>query len=118
MGVSAASLQAGAKSAQRGQIWATGGTGGTAPEVRYMDITISAVNTSKARVNVVGLLVARSLQADADNLARTADLNTPTANEKGMLFGYLLNSTTVRVYGGVSNTAWRWAGRWEVLEDY
>lgn len=118
MGLSAATVQAGVKSVQRGQIYAIGGAGGTAPEMRYIDITISAVTTSKARVIIEAVMASRTLQNDADNVARTADIAYGTVNEYGRVFGYLLNSTTIRIYGGMSNTFTRWSGRWEVVEDF
>lgn len=118
MAITQGPVSAGVKSVQRGQVYATGGTAGTAPEVRYIDVTITAVNTAKARVNVVGVVAARSLQGDADQIAQKGDIAYNTLNEYGIVFGYLLNSTTIRIYGGMTGTTWRWSGRWEVIEDF
>lgn len=118
MGVTAGTVQAGVKSVQRGQIWSGTNTAGTQPEMKYLDITISAVNTAKSRVEINALIGGGSSGSAASTAAQTADAYQSAANVQGRVFGYLLNSTTVRIYGGISNTALQWSGRWEVVEDY
>lgn len=108
----------GVKSVQRGQIYSGTRTVGTNPEVGYVDITITAVNTSKARVNVDCVIGVGASGPAAQTIAVANDQHTTAANGQGYTFGYLLNSTTIRIYAGVSGgPGFWWNGRWEVIED-
>lgn len=119
MGVTAGTVQAGVKSVQRGSIWSGSATSGTAPEMLYVDITISAVNVAKARVNVFAMVAGGASGAAADSVAHKNDRYQTAASVICEAFGYLLNATTVRIYGGqVTGPGYRWNGRWEVVEDY
>lgn len=122
MGVTAGTVQAGAKSVQRGLIDApqTSQPNGTAI-VRVFDVTIAAVDMNKARVTV-NVLVGydAASQAAATIAARMVNLTNTTSDVLKMGFGYLLNSTTLRIYTGGAMGAQFAAfnGVWQVVEDY
>lgn len=98
------------KSLQSGTIDTGTTTLGTAPETFYVDVTISAVTVAKAVVlHDIGMgLVGTNIgdaQADARAWAGRARV-------------YLVNSTTLRIYGSAAASAnYRYlSGRWQVLE--
>ena len=98
------------KSSQTGSIDTATTTVGTAPETFYVDVTISAVTVAKALVlHSIGAGNVGTNAGDALITARTAP---------GTARAYLVNSTTLRIYGS-SNAAATYrhlSGRWQVLE--
>lgn len=119
MGVTAGTVQAGVKSVQRGAIYTNATVAGTNPEMRYTDVTISAVNTAKARVVVDAVLAGGASSAASNTKASENDRYQSAAAAIAEAFGYLLNSTTLRIYGGnVSGPGYTFSGRWEVIEDF
>lgn len=96
------------RSIQTGTVDTTTTTNGTAPEANYIDVTISSVTVSKCFVVAnIGAGIGPNNVGEAQGAAR--------------LFGqtgqaYLLNSTTLRIHGGVIGTYRSLSGRWTVIE--
>lgn len=107
----------GVKSVQRGIVWTGTRTAGAAPEISYLDITIAAVNASKTRVNLMAMMGVGASGVAADSVAQTNDRYQTAANTAGEVFGYVINTTTLRLYSGITGAAHRWNGRYEVIED-
>jgi len=96
------------RSIQTGTVDTTTTTNGTVPEANYIDVTISSVTVSKCFVVAnIGAGIGSNNVGEAQVAAR--------------LFGqtgqaYLLNSTTLRIHGGVAGTYRSLSGRWTVIE--
>ena len=78
-------------------------TTGTFPENLYVDITISAVNTAKSFITVLGT-------------SNAGSVNPSYLSQNPILFGRLVNSTTLRLYVSVSQTNPRLGANWQVVE--
>lgn len=116
-------LSACVKSVQTGLVDTSSPSTGTDPETRYVDITVSSVNTGKcivvleayAGVNTTGA-------ATALTSARKACLNKNIGdNADGDIFAckaYLTSATNLRIFTGGSATYTAISGRWQIIEFY
>lgn len=87
-------------------------TAGTLPEALYVDITISAVDLTRALVFILGVAGLSGVgSVAADTAGYSAQFSSADVYE---LRAYLLNSTTLRVYSGSTATYRRWTFQWQV----
>lgn len=103
------------KSLQSGLVDTSTTSAGTLPQGRYVDVTITSVDTAKA------ILLHSVLGGYSDTAANALTLaRGGAANSSGYYAieakAYLASATTIRFYFGSSNANTAFSGRWQVIE--